>query len=311
MQAIVSHKYGELELAEIDKPELEPGRVLVRVRAASVNALDAHEIRGRPLAARPLLGLTKPKQSRRGVDFAGVVEAVADDVAGFARGDEVFGTGRGSFGEYVRPLPTNIALKPASLSFEQAAALPVAGVTALQGVRDKGRVHAGQRVLVNGAGGGVGHFALQIAKSLGAEVTAVCSTGKVELVRSLGADAVVDYTRDDFTRDRGRYDVIVNCATGRSLRELKRALKSDGRLVMAGGGIGQMLFALTVGRFAGRAVVPFLAKITTEDLRVLAELVEAGKVRPVIDRTYLLREAPAAVRVLEAGHTTGKLVVTV
>ena len=290
MQAIVSHKYGELELAEIDKPELEPGRVLVRVRAASVNMLDAHEIRGRPLAARPLLGLRRPKQTRRGVDFAGVVEAVADDVAGFAPGDEVFGTGRGSFGEYVRPLPTNIALKPASLSFEQAAALPVAGVTALQGVRDKGRVHAGQRVLVNGAGGGVGHFALQIAKSLGAEVTAVCSTGKVELVRSLGADAVVDYTRDDFTRDRGRYDVIVNCATGRSLRELKRPLKPDGnnRIRVPAERPRRFRFSARGAPF-GRALVGGRWELCFG----------AGG------------WATRLSRVAKAGHTTGKLVVTV
>jgi len=304
--AIVSRRFGELELEEIEKPELEPGRVLVRVRAAAVNPLDYYELRGRPLVARPMLGWTKPKQSRRGVDVSGVVEAVADDVTEFAPGDEVFGSGRGSFGEYVRPLTTVIAKKPAGLSFEQAAALPVAGVTALQGVRDKGQVHEGQRVLVNGAGGGVGHFAVQIAKALGAHVTGVCSSGKVALVRSLGADEVIDYTRDDFTRGSTRYDVIVNCARGRSLRALQRALKPHGKLVMAAGTIRQLLAGIP-----RRRVVPYLANITSEDLLYLAELCESGKLRPVIERTYPLREVPEALRYLEEGHASGKVVVTV
>jgi len=310
MQAIVAHRYGDLRLEEIDEPGLEPGRVRVRVRAAAVNPLDYHELRGTPLVARPMLGLTRPKHARRGVDVAGVVEAVAPDVTEFAPGDEVFGSARGAFAEFVRPLATTIVPKPERLSFEESAAIPVAGITALQGLRDKGGVQAGQRVLVNGAAGGVGTFAVQIAVALGAEVTGVCSTRNVDLVRSLGAAHVVDYTQEDFARAGQRYDVVFNCVDARSLADLKRPLVPGGRLVLAAGTIRQMLTANTTRRFSRERVVAYLARITKDDLLALKELVDDGKVTPVIDRSYPLRETPDAIRYVEAGHARGKVVIT-
>jgi NADPH:quinone reductase-like Zn-dependent oxidoreductase len=309
MQAIVSHKYGELKLDEIDKPELEADRVLVRISAASVNPLDYHEVRGKPYFARAFLGLTKPKQSRRGVDAAGVVEAVGEDVTEFHPGDEVFGQCRGAFAEYARGTEESLVAKPATLTFEQAAAITVAGVTALQALRDVGGIKSGQRVLVNGASGGVGTFAVQIAKSFGADVTGVCSTRNVELVRSLGADHVVDYTVDDFTRSGERYDVIVNAVDSRSTRDLKRALAPGGTLVVVAGSLRQIFGALLLRRFRRQKILGFIADVTKERLDTLKELVDAGKVTPVIDRTYPLAETPEAIRYVEAGHARGKVVV--
>jgi NADPH:quinone reductase-like Zn-dependent oxidoreductase len=311
MKAIVSHKYGELALEEIDKPEIDADRALVRVHAASANPLDYHEVRGKPYVGRVMLGLRRPKQSRRGVDAAGVVEAVGENVTELAPGDEVFGQCRGAFGEYVRGTEETLVAKPARLTFEQAATLPVAGLTALQAVRDLGGVKAGQRVLINGASGGVGTFAVQIAKALGAEVTGVCSARNVELVRSIGADHVVDYTSADFTRSGKKYDLIVNVVAGRSTRDLKRVLAADGRLVFVSAALPQMLGAMLLGRFRGGKVVGFISNPTKERLLFLKELVDDEKVTPVIDRTYTLTEVPEAIRYLETERARGKVVVTV
>jgi NADPH:quinone reductase-like Zn-dependent oxidoreductase len=311
MQAIVSHKYGELSLEQIDMPELDADRVLVRVRAASVNPLDYHELRGKPYFARILLGLRRPKNTRRGVDAAGTVEAIGADVKEFAPGDEVFGMCRGAFAEYVRGTDDSLVAKPANITFDQAATIPVAGVTALQALRDLGGIDTGQRVLINGAAGGVGTFAVQIAKVLGAEVTGVCSTRNVELVRSIGADHVVDYTAADFTRNGERYDLIVNVVAGRSTRDLRRALAADGTLVLVSASLRQMLGSVLLRRFRRQKVVGFIAKPTKERLLALTELVETGQVTPVIDRTYPLRELPEAIRYLETKRARGKVVITV
>ncbi|MGD0273126.1 MAG: NAD(P)-dependent alcohol dehydrogenase [Gaiellaceae bacterium] len=322
MQAIVNVKYGSpdrLELREIDKPAVGDNGVLVRVRAASLNPYDWHFMRGLPYVMRLMVGLRRPKQSVRGVDVAGRVEAVGKNVTRFRPGDEVFGAGRsGALAEYVRGGENDFAPKPAALSFEQAAALPMAGCTALQAVRDSGQLQPGQSVLVNGAAGGVGTFAVQIAKAFAGEVTGVCSTGKVDMVRSIGADNVVDYTVEDFTRKGRRYDLIIDTVGNRSLTALKRSLTPKGTLVLLGGGGGRLLGPLplllrarVLSRFVGQRLLSFLAQLNNEDLVVLKELVEAGKIAPVIDRTYLLSEAPEAIRHLEAGHARGKIVVTV
>jgi NADPH:quinone reductase-like Zn-dependent oxidoreductase len=311
MQAIVSHKYGELKLEEIDKPELDADRVLVRIRAAAVNPLDYHEVRGKPYFARAFLGLTKPKQSRRGVDAAGIVEAVGENVTAFRPGDEVFGQCRGAFADYARGTEESLVAKPERLTFEQAAAITIAGVTALQALREVGGIQPGQKVLVNGASGGVGTFAVQIAKAFGAEVTGVCSTRNVELVRALGADHVVDYTANDFTRSGVRYDVIVNVVDSRSTRDLKRALAPNGTLVVVAGSLRQIFGAMLLRRFRRQRIVGFMADVTKERLDTLKELVDEGKVTPVIDRTYPLSEVPAAIRYLEAGHARGKVVIAV
>jgi NADPH:quinone reductase-like Zn-dependent oxidoreductase len=314
MQAIVNTKYGPAEVAEIDLPTLEPGYVLVRVQAASVNALDWRLMRGIPYAGRPAMGLRRPKAAVRGADLAGIVEAVGEGVTVFSPGDEVYGRGRGTFAERALASAEQLAPKPASLTFEQAAAIPVAGVTALQALRDRAGIEAGQHVLVNGAAGGVGTFAVQIAKALGATVTAVCSTRNVEQARTLGADHVVDYTVDDFTRGGTRYDAIVDCAGSRSNRTLRRSLTPDGTLVIVGGHggsvlgpLGQMLNAMVVNRFVGQRLVTFIADIRTEDLVFLTQL----DVRPAIERTYSLSEAPDALRYAETGHARAKLVITV
>jgi NADPH:quinone reductase-like Zn-dependent oxidoreductase len=318
MQAMISHEYGELKLEEIDRPELEPDSVLVRVRAAAANPLDYHELRGTPYFARALMGFRKPKQSSRGVDAAGTVEAVGANVTEFQPGDDVFGSCRGAFGEYARGTEGKLAAKPAGLTFEAAAAMPVAGVTALQALRDRGAIQAGQRVLINGAAGGVGTFAVQIAKTFGAHVTGVCSGRNVDLVRSIGADDVVDYELDDFTRSEHSYDLILDTVGNRSLRELRRALKAKGTLVVIGGGGGRLLGpvaqlgrALLLSRFLRQNVNTLFAKIRKEDLVFLKELVDGGKLTPVIDRTYRLSEASDAIRYLEQGHARGKVVITV
>jgi NADPH:quinone reductase-like Zn-dependent oxidoreductase len=308
MQAVVAHEYGQLRVEQIAKPELDdPDRVLVRVRAAAINPLDYHEISG-TLVARPLLGWRRPKNWRRGVDAAGVVEAVGANVIDVAVGDEVVAWVRGALAEYARPPAKNTVRKPERLSFEQACTLPVAGVTALEAVRDRGGVQAGHHVLVYGASGGVGTFAVQIAKALGAHVTGVCSTRNVELVRSLGADEVVDYTRDDALAARGRYDVIVNCAGKRSTRALRRALKDGGTIVFAAGSIRQMLGGWLLKRLRSYRTVSFIADVTPERLQSLAELCADGRVTPVIDRTYPLADAREALDYLKQGHARGKVV---
>jgi NADPH:quinone reductase-like Zn-dependent oxidoreductase len=308
MRAIVSYAYGDPTLQEIDKPEIDADRILIRVQAASANPLDFHEVRGTPYFARPFLGFRRPKNSRRGVDAAGIVEAVGDNVTEFRPGDEVFGSCRGAFAEYVLGRETSVVAKPERLSFEQAAAIPAAGATALQALRG---LQAGQKVLVNGAAGGVGTFAVQIAKALGAEVTGVCSTRNVELVRSIGADHVVDYTVDDFTRGGQRYDLIVNAVDSRSSRDLRRALTPEGKVVLVAGTLRQLLGGTVSRRFRKKKLLPLMATIEKEDLLLLKDMVDTGKVTPVIDRSYPLAETPEAIRYVEAGHARGKVVVVV
>ena len=305
MRAIVSRRYGELALEEIDAPEPGPEHVLVRVRAAGVNPLDYHELRGTPRFARVVLGLRRPKHARRGVDVAGTVEAVGAEVTSISPGDNVYGIGRGSFGELVRATENVLAPKPAQLSFEEAAAIPVAAVTALEAVRERGGLRPGQSVLVNGASGGVGTFAVQIVRALGGEVTGVCSTRNLELVRSLGADRVLDYTDGHFA-SAGRHDLVVNCAEGRSLGDLRRVLAPGGKIVLVTGSLAQM--AASAMR---RDVVGFIADVTRERLVFLSGLVEAGHLRPVIERTYELEHTAEAIRHVESHHTRGKVVVVV
>ncbi len=320
MKAIIQQRYGSpdvLRLQDVEKPALEDDRVLVRVCASSVNATDWRHLRGKPYAARPMMGgVRKPKSSAVGVDAAGVVEAVGKDVTHVAPGDEVYGVRNGAFAEYVSG--RTFVHKPVNLSFEQAAAVPVAACTALIALRDKGGIQAGQRVLVNGGGGGVGTFAVQLAKAFGAEVTAVSSAENLELMRSLGADQVIDYRREDFTKGKQRYDLIVDVGGRPSVAACRRALTYDGTLVLVGAGKGDWFGPLTrfaVGavrsRLLKQRVVGFLAEVTKEDLLLLKGIIEAGKVTPVIDRTYPLSEAAEALRYVEPGHAKGKVVITV
>jgi NADPH:quinone reductase-like Zn-dependent oxidoreductase len=325
MRAIVQEKYGTsevLELRDIEKPAIGDGDVLVRVRAASVNPGDWAIMGGLPYIARPVYGLRKPKNRVRGTDVAGQVEAVGTSVTRFRPGDEVFGSSKdlgGAFAEYAAVSEDTLALKPANLTFEQAAAVPMAGYVALQALRDHGKVQAGQKVLVNGASGGIGTFAVQIAKSLGAEVTGVCSTGNVDLVRSIGADHVIDYTKEDFTRTGQRYDFILDNVANRSLSDLRRALTQKGTLVPNGGGFdhrwvasgGRIIGARVSFAFVSQSVHTFIVSPKQENLVVLRELVEAGKVTPVIDRTYPLSETRQAMDHVGGGHARGKVVVTV
>jgi NADPH:quinone reductase-like Zn-dependent oxidoreductase len=292
--------------------------VLVRVRAASVNALDWHWVRGLPYFMRLMAGLRKPKRSVPGVDLAGHVEAVGRSVTQFKPGDEVIGNRNGAFAEYVRGRERNFVPKPARITFEQAAAVPAAGLTALEALRDAGRMRSGQRVLINGASGGVGTFAVQIAKAFGADVTAVCSTRSVDMVRSLGADRVIDRTKEDFTRGAQRYDLMLDVAADRSLSDCRRVLARNGTVVLVGAPDGRwlapltrLLKALVLSRFVSQRLVPFLTKGSKDDLVVLKELIEAGKVTPVIDRTYPLRETAQAIRYVEERHAQGKIVITV
>jgi NADPH:quinone reductase-like Zn-dependent oxidoreductase len=323
MKAIVRERYGSpdvLELKVVPKPVVDDDSMLVRVRAASINAYDWHMMRGSPYLVRMSEGLRKPKNIAMGVDLAGQVEAVGKNVTQFRPGDEVFGARVGALAEYVRGGPkSSLAPKPAGLTFEQAAAVNMAGTTALQGLRDKGRIQPGQRVLINGASGGVGTFAVQIAKAFGAHVTAVCSTRNVEMVRSIRADEVIDYTQQDFTRSGQRYDLIFDVAASRSLSDCRRVLAPNGILVMVGvkGGrrmapiAARLLAGVVYSRFASRKMLPFLAHNSTEDLLVLKQLIESGKVRPVIDRTYPLTQTAEAIRYLEEGHARGKVVIIV
>ncbi len=323
MKAIVQDMYGSpdvLELREIDKPVVGGDEVLVRVHAAGVDQGVWHLTAGLPYLVRVAgVGLRAPKNPVRGVDVAGRVEAVGENVTRFGPGDEVFGTCRGSFAEYACAGADRLVPKPANLTFEQAAAVPVSGCTALQAVRDRGKVRAGQRVLIIGAGGGVGTFAVQLAKAFGAEVTGVCSTTKVELVRSIGADRVIDYTREDFADGRNRFDVILDIAGNRSLSHLRRALAPEGTLVIVGGegggrwlgGIDRTLRALVLSPFVRQKLGTWVATQRKEDLEALRELLEAGKVTPVVDRTFLLSEVPEAIRYLRDGRARGKVVITV
>lgn len=314
MKAIVQDTFGPpdvLRLEEVDPPEVGADGVLVRVRAASVNPADWHVMRGSPWFARPVFGLLKPRQRTPGIDLAGVVEAVGENVTHLRPGDEIFGARNGSFAELVCG-GKNFVPKPAALSFEQAGSIAIAGCTALQALRDKGRLQPGQRVLVNGAAGGVGTFAVQIAKAMGAHVTGVCSARNFELVRSIGADEVVDYTADDFAARGERHDVIVDLVGNRSLADLRRALTPTGTAVLIGGSakLHEMLGPLVVGRFGSQRLIMFVAKIGKDDLETLGRFAEDGTVTPVIDRTYPLEEAAEAIRYLETGHARGKVVVT-
>jgi len=327
MKAVRYHRYGGpdvLELQEVAMPAAGDGELLVRVRAASVNPLDWHFMRGAPYLVRMMAGLSRPKPSasRLGADMAGSVEAVGQDVTGFQPGDEVFGglEERGTLAEYISVRADAVVLqKPAGLTFEQAAAVPVAAFTALQALRDTGRVQPGQKVLVNGASGGVGTFAVQIAKALGAEVTGVCSTANVGMVASIGADHVVDYTREDFTRAERRYDLLIDIAGNRSLAETRRVLAPKGALVVVGGPnkgrwigpFGRTIRMLLQSPAVSQRMVSFLAHQNRDDLAVLRELLDAGKVTPVIDRAYRLNQVAEAVRYLETGHARGKVVITV
>ena len=322
MQAIVNSEYGspdDLELAEVEQPTVGADGVLVKVGAASVNPFDWHALRGEPYVGRLLgMGFRRPKHSRKGIDVAGTVEQVGENVTALRPGDEVFGTINGAFAEYVAGTEADFVAKPARLTFEQAAAIPMAGITALQALRDRGGLHAGQSVLINGAAGGVGTFAVQIAHALGADVTGVCSTRNVELVRSLGAGHVVDYTVEDFTRSGLEYDLIVDTVGNHTLSQLRRALTPTGTLVIVGGQGGRLIGALAqlpksvlVDRFVAQRLTRLFAKLTNDDLIVLRELVDDGKVTPVIDRAYPLRETADAIRHVEAGHARGKVVIAV
>ena len=323
MKAIVQDTYGAtdvLELRDIDKPEIAEGDVLVRVRAAGVDRGVWHVMTGLPYPIRLAgYGLRAPKTPVLGADMAGVVEAVGNDVTRFQPGDEVFGIGEGAFAEYARARESKLAPKPANLTFEQAAVVAISGLTALQGLRDHGKVRPGQKVLIIGASGGVGTYAVQLAKAFGAEVTGVCSTTKVDMVRSLGADHVIDYTREDFAEGEQRYDVILDTGGNASLSRLRRALAPKGTLVIVGaetggrwlGGTDRQLRALLLSRFIDQKLTTFVSRGNHQDLIVLKELIESGKITPVIDRTYPLTEAPKAIRYLEQGHARGKVVITV
>ena len=325
MKAIVYHTYGSpdvLKLEEVEKPTPKDNEVLVKVHAASVNAGDwAHLLRGKPFLMRLMgFGLLKPKHQILGSDIAGRVEAVGRSVKQFQPGDEVFGNtakyGFGGFAEYVSVPENALVLKPTNISFEEAAAVPQAALTALQGLRDKGRIQKGQKVLIHGAGGGVGTFAVQIAKSFGAEVTAVCSTRNLDIVRSIGADHVIDYTQEDFTKSGQRYDLILDVVASQSIFDYKRALSPKGIYVMVGGSLAAILQGFLLGPLISRTGSKKMGSVmwkpnNQEDLAILEELFAAGKVAPVIDRRYPLSEVPEALRYLEEGHAKGKVVITV
>ena len=319
MKAIVYHHYGSpdvLQCEEIEKPTAGDDEVLIKVRAASVNPLDWKIMKGRPYVMRMMFGLRKPKNTRPGVDVAGQVEAVGRNVTQFKPGDEVFGSCRGAFAEYACASELKLAMKPDKVTFEQAASVPVAALTALQGVRDKGHIQPGQKVLINGAAGGVGTFAVQIAKSFGADVTGVCSTRNVEMVRSIGADRVIDYTQEDFTKSGQRYDLIFDSVGNHSFSACRRVLNPNGICVFAGGPnelrtiLTRALKALVLSWFVSQNLGMFLARINKHDLTIMRELMQAGKVTPVIDKRYRLSEVPEALRYLAEGHARGKVVIT-
>lgn len=324
MKAIAQDRYGSpdaLEIREVDRPAFGDEDVVVRVEAASANPYDLHFMRGLPYIVRSAasagFGIRGPKLPIRGRDLAGQVEAIGKNVTQLRPGDEVYGVGQGTFAGYACASERELAPRPANLTYAQAASMPVAATTALRAIRNHGRVKPGQAVLVNGASGGVGTFAVQIAKAFGAEVTGVCSTRNVELVRSIGADHVIDYTAEDFTRGSNRYDLILDLVGNHSVSACRRALEPNGTLLLSHGGhsrwigpFGQILRALVMSRFVSQKLFAFTAHVTTEDLVALKDLAENGKVTPVIDRTYPLGESPDAMRHLEAGHARGKVVIT-
>ena len=327
MKAIAHDGYGppeDLQLREVDRPTIKDRGVLIRVRAASVNPLDWHLMRGEPPFLK-MVGGKNPVGRIPGADVAGVVEQVGPNVTRFRPGEAVFGACRGAFAEFARSSEKRLVTKPASVSWEQAAAIPVAGCTALQAVRDHGRVQPGQRVLINGAAGGVGTFAVQLAKVFGADVTGVCSPRNVDMLRSIGADHVVDYTAEDFTRSNRRYDLIVQLAGHQTVREVRGALAPTGCVVVVGGGVGReqdggggmmeliglMIKGQLLSRFARQRELMFMATIRPTDLSFIARLIEEGRLTPVIDRTYPLADAPEAIRHLETGHARGKVIVTI
>ena len=321
MKAAIYTRYGSpdvVQIMDVEKPVPNDNEVLIKVRAASVNPYDWHFMRGMPYFLRLLAGLRKPKDTRLGADVAGQVEAIGSKVTQFKPGDEAFGICRGAFAEYACISESTLAMKPKNVTFEQAASAPIAALTALQALRDKGHIQPGRNVLVNGAAGGVGTFGVQIAKSFGADVTGVCSTRNVEMVRSIGADQVVDYTQDDFTKSGRRYDIILDAVGNHSLSACRRILNPKGILVTAGGTAGRWMIgpltrgirASVVSPFVSQNMVGILAKPNREDLNILGELMATGKVAPVIDRRYSLSEVPEAIRYLEAGHARGKVVIT-
>lgn len=325
MKAIVYCDYGAadvLRLEEVERPTPADDEILVRVRAAAINPLDWHYMRGTPYVMRMGTGLRKPKVTRLGVDFAGTVTAVGGKVTQFKPGDDVFGGRTGALAEYVAVRATRaVVRKPAKLTFEQAASVPIAAVTALQGLRDAGKLQPGQSVLINGASGGVGTFAVQVARSFGAKVTGVCSTRNVDMVRALGADQVIDYTREDFTAGDQRYDVILDNVGNRPLLDIRRVMNPDGRYVLIGGGgpddghwIGPLvgpIKALVLSWFVSQDMGMLMAELNPADLAILADLMQAGKVTPVIDRRFALTEVPEAIRYLEKGRARGKVVITI
>ena len=325
MKAIVRCDYGlaNLKLEDVEKPVPDNDQILVRIHAVSVNPYDWHFVEGTPYVMRAMgVGLRKPKEIRLGVDFAGTVEAVGKNVTQFKSGDEVFGGRDGAFAEYVcRRAVGAVAPKPAGLTFEQAASINIAGITALQGVRDKGKVQPGQKVLINGASGGVGTFAVQIAKSFGAEITGVCSTRNLELVQSLGADHVIDYTKEDFAKGTERYDAILDNVPNHTLSECRRVLSPKGKYVLIGGGgpndsrwigpFGRIIKTMVLSPFISQKMGMMMADTSQKDLTILAELMQSGKVKPVIDRTYKLSEVPAAIAYVEEGHARGKVIITI
>lgn len=325
MKAVVCRRYGSpdvLEIEEVDIPVLADDRVLVRVKASSMNPADKYSVRG-PLVARIGNGLRKPKPKMQiqGTDLAGEVVSVGKKVTQFKPGDEVYGTGLGAYAEYASAREDRLALKPSNQTFEQAAGVPVAAVTALQGLRDKGQVRPGQKVLIIGASGGVGTFAVQIAKALGAEVTGVCRTDKVELTRSLGADRVIDYTKEDFVKDGQRYDLVLDIAGQRSLSDIRHVMNPNGTLVLIGAytkrrlgmtrALAHLAYSQLLKRFVSQRLTFFVAKINTGDLNVLKDLIETGEVTTVVDRSYALNEVPDAMRYLEQWHAKGKIIITI
>ena len=326
MKAVVYTNYGSpdvLEIRDIKKPVPNDDQVLIKVRAASINPLDWHFMEGTPYIMRAMgVGLRKPKDPRLGVDYAGTVEAVGKNVTQFKPGDEVLGGKSGAFAEYVCARADRaIVLKPANITFEQAASVPIAAITALQGLRDKGKIQPGQKVLINGASGGVGTFAVQIAKSFGADVTGVCSTRNLDMVRSLGADHVIDYTKEDFTKNGQRYDLILDNVGTQPLSGFRRVLNPNGILVMIGGGgpndggligpLGRPVKALLLSPFVSQKMGMMMAELNKKDLTVLGDLMQSGKVKPVIDRTYPLSQIADAIRYLEQGHARGKVIISV
>ena len=321
MKAIVCTRYGPpgaLQFADVAMPVPKDDEVLIGIRAASVNPIDWHYMRGTPYALRLQAGLRRPNSTRLGIDVAGRLEAVGRDVTQLRPGDEVFGACRGAFAEYACASQRTVVPKPANITFEQAAAAPVAASSALQGLRDKGQIRRGQRVLINGAAGGVGTFAVQIARAFGADVTGVCSTRNLDMVRSIGAHRVVDYTEEDFTGGGQRYDLILDSVGNHPLSECRRALAAGGTLVLVGapnkgrllGPLARMLKAVALSWFVSQKLLPFLARLNKDDLMAIRELLETGKVAPVIDRSYPLSGVPEAIRYLEEGHARGKVVIT-